>query len=118
MNHAPLTCCPAEYHDSLKRNLLTFRDQTRYHADQDDGAGGTLELRHCGRCSTTLAIDQDVLAMAECIKLARSSMRCGDHATAGDWLRRGVELAARIDRHREYVRQLDERAAAGMVVPR
>ena len=43
MNHAPLTCCPAEYHDSLKRNLLTFRDQTRYHADQDDGAGGTLE---------------------------------------------------------------------------
>lgn len=112
-----LNCCPAEYHDSLKRNLLTFRDKTRYHGEQDDGAGGTLELRHCGRCSTTLAIDQDVLAMAECIKLARSSMRCGDHATAGDWLRRGVELAARIDRHREYVLELERGGVVLAVVP-
>lgn len=59
------SCCPAEVHAAMRRDLATFRASTTLAAIAID-AGETLEYRQCRRCTSTLAmaIDPEPLAPA------------------------------------------------------
>jgi hypothetical protein len=46
--------CSVEEHRELKRRP-DYRVLTTFVGFQDDGMGGTLELRNCHRCPSTLA---------------------------------------------------------------